>query len=110
MGLFRRRAPRECFFCLSPDERTGTDGGTGGGAWGLGALGPDVTSASARAVASAAAASAWRCAACGCWDVRDRNGVVVSDLPAMHNPSLNGESFALRGECCRVCLLLLGRG
>jgi hypothetical protein len=85
MPLFRQRA-RECYFCLSPEDMSKTQASSSRAnndrLYGPGLAGADV----------------WRCRACKCWNVRDRNGVIVSDLPAMHNPSLNLESAALRGE------------
>lgn len=80
MPLFRRKEV-ECFFCLSPQS----------------------------APAAARAASAFRCEACQCWNVRDKRGTIVSDLPAMHNSALNNDNFALRGNSTAGVLLTIGK-
>lgn len=39
----------------------------------------------------------FKCLECSCWNRYDRNGVIMSDDPAMHDESLNTASFARRG-------------
>ncbi|OCF45681.1 hypothetical protein I317_00584 [Kwoniella heveanensis CBS 569] len=38
----------------------------------------------------------WQCERCGCWNIRDSRGEMISDLPAMHDTAHNERSFSLR--------------
>lgn len=69
MGILRRRHAPQCYYCLTPCAEGTT-----------------------------AASSRWCCPACGCWNVRDAKGSIVSEHPAMRDSELNRKSFALRGE------------
>ncbi|ORX41072.1 Ima1 N-terminal domain-domain-containing protein [Kockovaella imperatae] len=97
----------ECFFCLSASLLPPS---------GL------VTNRKGKGRASAKSLETewnWHCDRCGCWNIKDKNGHMVSDLPAMHNSNLNQQSFSLRARpssshlpsasasaspCCHSCL------
>ncbi|KAI9633529.1 Ima1 N-terminal domain-containing protein [Dioszegia hungarica] len=77
----------ECFFCLSPSV--------------LPAQLPQPSSLSDRKGKGKARAEVgtkwnWHCGRCGCWNVRDERGEMLSDHPAMHDPAFNTRSFSLR--------------
>ncbi|KAF5356202.1 hypothetical protein D9756_004116 [Leucocoprinus leucothites] len=40
----------------------------------------------------------FKCLVCGCWNRYDVNGEIISDEPAMHDESLNKQSFAKRAS------------
>ncbi|WVQ85896.1 hypothetical protein IAT38_008064 [Cryptococcus sp. DSM 104549] len=40
----------------------------------------------------------WTCKSCGCHNIKDQAGEMISDLPAMHNSTFNSKSFSLRAK------------
>ncbi|RXK40627.1 hypothetical protein M231_02082 [Tremella mesenterica] len=72
----------ECFYCLSPSL-----------------LPPSLEGRKGKTkVASPGTRWNWRCDRCGCWNVKDENGEIVSSLPGMYDSSLNKSSFSLRAK------------
>ncbi|WRT70630.1 uncharacterized protein IL334_007628 [Kwoniella shivajii] len=83
-----RPTPVQCFFCLSPS------------------LLPPHPSASSpirdikgkSRIAEIGTKWNWQCDRCGCWNIRDERGEMISDLPAMHDTAYNDRSFSLRAK------------
>ncbi|WWD20646.1 hypothetical protein CI109_105122 [Kwoniella shandongensis] len=80
-----RPQPVQCFFCLSPSL-----------------LPPHASSLNDRKgkgrIAEVGTKWNWQCERCGCWNIKDEKGEIISDLPAMHSASYNTASFSLRAK------------
>nr|XP_019008114.1 uncharacterized protein I206_07282 [Kwoniella pini CBS 10737]OCF46895.1 hypothetical protein I206_07282 [Kwoniella pini CBS 10737] len=74
----------QCFFCLSPSllpPHPSTPDRKGKGK-----------------IAEVGTKWNWKCDRCGCWNIKDETGEMVSDLPAMHDTAYNERSFSLRAK------------
>ncbi|AAW41163.1 conserved hypothetical protein [Cryptococcus deneoformans JEC21] len=84
-----RPQPVQCFFCLSPallPPRAHVPPPASPGRKGK------------ERIAEPGTKWNWQCERCGCWNIRDAAGEMMSDLPAMHNSTFNSKSFALRAQ------------
>ncbi|WVR08586.1 hypothetical protein IAU60_005641 [Kwoniella sp. DSM 27419] len=83
-----RPTPVQCFFCLSttfiPPKATTEPASTRYDRKGKGRI------------AEAGTQWNWYCERCGCQNLRDERGEMISDLPAMHETAANERSFSLR--------------
>ncbi|WWD08432.1 hypothetical protein V865_006544 [Kwoniella europaea PYCC6329] len=79
-----RPVPVQCFFCLSPS---------------LLPPHPQSTNSSPKGknrISEVGTKWNWQCERCGCWNIKDETGQMISDLPAMHDSAYNERSFSLR--------------
>ncbi|KAK8850464.1 hypothetical protein IAR55_004382 [Kwoniella newhampshirensis] len=81
-----RPQPVQCFFCLSPSLLPPHSSSSSSDRKGKGRI------------AEVGTQWNWQCERCGCWNIKDEKGEMISDLPAMHSSSYNTASFSLRAK------------
>ncbi|WVQ95498.1 hypothetical protein IAU59_002595 [Kwoniella sp. CBS 9459] len=84
----------QCFFCLSPSLLP-PHPTNGANHYHGGSPKPQDRKGKAR-IAEVGTKWNWQCERCGCWNIRDARGEMISDLPAMHDSAYNERSFSLR--------------
>ncbi|WVF67934.1 hypothetical protein IAT40_002696 [Kwoniella sp. CBS 6097] len=84
----------QCFFCLSPSLLPPHPSASADD-HGLGSPKRGDRKGKAR-IAEVGTKWNWQCERCGCWNIRDESGEMISDLPAMHDSAYNERSFSVR--------------
>ncbi|OCF54788.1 hypothetical protein L486_07924 [Kwoniella mangroviensis CBS 10435] len=79
-----RPVPVQCFFCLSPSLLPPHPQST------------NISPKGKNRISEVGTKWNWQCDRCGCWNIKDETGQMISDLPAMHDSAYNERSFSLR--------------